>query len=260
MLYSDHARAPGRPDGSHRVLAVSQPAHALISGQILKAWARPLAAPLVLAAELHDIAWLDWETAPSFDPATGRPHSFRDVGAARHAPMWETGVDRALAAWGQRVALLISRHGSLIYTRHADRDRMADEETLAASHYLRSEAGRQAQWTRALGLDEDTLVHDTGMIAFSDAVSLALCGALKTPLAVELPVTAATRQRATLTAIPESEAAFTLAPWPFAGDVVTVEAEARPLPQAERLPDEAAMRAWLAAPDRVTLRARLVRS
>ena len=45
-------------------LAISQPAHAWLSGQILRAWGAPLAETLLLAAEQHDIGWMDWETAP----------------------------------------------------------------------------------------------------------------------------------------------------------------------------------------------------
>jgi hypothetical protein len=82
------------------VLAISQPAHAWISGQILCAWQENLGEALLLAAEQHDVGWLDWETEPTFDPKTGRPHLFREVGAATHAPMWAKGVQRARDAWG----------------------------------------------------------------------------------------------------------------------------------------------------------------
>jgi hypothetical protein len=44
-------------------------------------WAERLDEPLLLAAEQHDIGWSTGETAPSFDPLTGRPHLFRAVGA-----------------------------------------------------------------------------------------------------------------------------------------------------------------------------------
>jgi len=84
----------------HGVLAISQPTHAWISGQILRAWDDKLREPLLLAAEQHDVGWLDWETEPTFNPSTGRPHLFREVGAATHAPMWTRGVQRAGDAWG----------------------------------------------------------------------------------------------------------------------------------------------------------------
>lgn len=259
MLFNDYAAASlsGQPPG---VLAVSQPSHAWISGQILQAWPDKLDDRLLLAAEQHDVAWLDWETMPSFDPGTGRPHFFRDVGAARHAPMWEKGVEHALAAWGRRVALLISRHGSVIYTRFTDRHRNADADGQAAADYLRRQGALQADWTAALGLDGNTLRHDSEMIAFADTVSLVLCGALQTPLDIEVPLRTGGTRRLALAARPNSMAEYTLDPWPFGENAITFEAEARPLPQAGRFADEAAMRKWLADPARAVLRSRLTRS
>jgi hypothetical protein len=248
MLFLEAPDAP--------VLAISQPAHAWISGQLLRAWAEPLEEPLLLAGEQHDLGWLDWETAPSFDPQTRRPHLFRAVGAAVHAPMWARGVDRALNAWGQRVALLISRHGGLIYTRYMDRHRVAPADAAAADHYLATQAPLQAAWARALGLDATALAHDAALVALSDTMSLALCGDLQTPLDMDAPDRTGGRRTLRLTARPGEAAAFTLSPWPFRGDAFVVEGEARPLPGG-RLADEAAMRTWLAEPERVAFRARL---
>ena len=39
---------------------------------------------------------------------------------------------------------------------------------------------------------------------------------------------------------------FALAPWPFSGDTLVVEAEARPLPPSGRFSSEADMQSWLA--------------
>lgn len=237
-------------------LAISQPAHAWVSGQLLRAWADPLEEPLLLAAEQHDLGWLDWETAPSFDPQTGRPHLFRVIGAAVHAPMWARGVDRALNAWGRRVALLVSRHGALIYTRYTDRHRVAPADAAAADHYLDTQAPLQAAWAQALGLDAAALAHDAALVALSDTLSLALCGELATPLQMEAPDRTGGRRTLRLTARPGEAAAFTLSPWPFRGEALVVEGEARPMPGG-RFADEAAMRAWLAGPERVAFRARL---
>lgn len=241
--------------GAAPALAISQPAHAWISGQLLRAWADPPEEPVLLAAEQHDLGWLDWETAPSFDAQAGRPHLFRAVGAAVHAPMWARGVDRALNAWGQRVALLVSRHGGLIYTRYTDRHRVAPADAAAAARYLDTQAPLQAAWAQALGLDDAALAHDTALVALSDTLSLALCGELATPLEVEAPDRTGGRQTLRLAARPE-DAAFTLSPWPFRGETLVVEGEARPMPGG-RFADEAAMQAWLARPERVAFRARL---
>ncbi len=239
MLFNDHQ-------------AISQLTHAWISGQLLREWADPLPRPLLLAAEQHDIAWLDWETAPTFDAGTGRPHLFRDVGARVHAPMWTRGVDRALDAWGVHVALLISRHGGVIYRRFTDRHRMNQADATAAEDYLCRQARTEAIWASALGLDAETLTRETALLALSDTLSLALCGELATPLQVQ-----ADGQTFHLD---QTSGTFTLSPWPFRTDDIIVEGEARPLPPGGRFDDEPAMRAWLTSSTRTPLRARLTRT
>jgi hypothetical protein len=240
---------------AQNVLAISQLTHAWISGQLLRAWDEPLGEALLLAGEQHDIAWIDWETAPSFDPRTGRPHLFRDVGAAVHAPMWSRGVDRALGGWGGHVALLVSRHGGVIYRRYKDRHRIAEADALAAQRYLEGQATFEAGWSRSLGLDSRTLDKETALIAFADTVSLALCGELKPPITLETPGRNGDPVTMTLAAMPDHAFGFTLSPWPFRENAITVEGEARPLAREGRFADETAMRAWLASPERVIFRA-----
>ena len=251
MMFLDPA-TPGGP-----ALAISQPMHAWVAGQILRAWEAPLDEALLFAAEQHDIAWLDWELSPSFDPATGRPHLFRDVGAAVHAPLWLQGVDRAFAAWGARVALLVSRHGSVIYTRFTDRHRLSPADAAAAARYVADQAPRQAAWAAALGRDAAGLARDSDLIAFADTLSLALCGALAPPLALDGPGCHGGTLAYRLDQA--GPGVFTLDPWPFRGDRLTMAAEARPIPGG-RFADAAAMQAWLAAAVCVPVRVSLARS
>lgn len=168
-------------------LAISQLTHAWISGQILRAWDETLSETLLLAAEQHDIGWIDWETEPTFNTGTGRPHLFREVGASTHAPMWARGVQRALGAWGTHVALLVSRHGGVIYRRYMDRHRMDAADAAAAQNYLTAQAPVETTWSRALELEAAELEKETALIAFADTLSLALCGDLKAPLDLEAP-------------------------------------------------------------------------
>lgn len=251
MLFRDHP--------SHHPLAISQPAHAWISGQLLRAWDESFAEPLLLAAEQHDIGWMDWETAPSFDPDTGRPHRFREIGAAIHAPMWSKGVERALGAWGSHVALLVSRHGGVIYRRYTDRHRVAEADARAAQGFLETQAPIEAAWAHALGLEPAMLDRQTALVALADTLSLALCGELKAPLELVVPDRHGALKTLRLLERPGHPFEFTLSPWPFRGDVVAVEAEARALPAGGRFANEAAMRAWLAAPQRMAVHARLMR-
>ena len=245
-------------DQTSGVLAISQLTHAWISGLILRAWRDRLPEPLLLAAEQHDIGWLDWETAPSFNPQTGRPHLFREIGAAMHAPMWMKGVERARAAWGAHVALLVLRHGGVIYRRYVDRQRVAEADAAAADQYLASQAQVEHAWATMLRLDDETMRRETALVAFADALSLALCGDLKAPLELEAPGRAGETVRLSLAEKPSAPFTFILSPWPFGEDVLTFEGEARALPAEGRFPDEAAMRRWLAAPQRVAFQARLL--
>jgi Protein of unknown function (DUF3891) len=240
------------------VLAISQPTHAWISGQILRAWDEALAKPLLLAAEQHDIGWLDWETAPTFNPETGRPHLFREIGAAVHSPMWRQGVERALGAWGAHVALLVSRHGGVIYRRYTDRHRISEADAAAAQAYLETQAPLEAAWAKMLGLDAATLQKQTALVALSDTLSLALCGELKTPIEVEAPKASGGMETLSLRERPGHSFDFVLSPWPLSKDVLDVEGEARALPAAGRFADEAAMRTWLKSSERTVFRARLM--
>lgn len=232
-----------------RTLAISQPAHAWISGQLMRRLALKLPETLLLAGEQHDIGWIDWERAPPFDPATGRAPSFREVGPVAHAPMWTQGVERALAAWGPHAALMISRHGGRIYRRfglpHAGPD-----EARAIQGYLAAQAPREAEWAGSLGLDEATLDYQSTLIGFVDALSLAVCGALKPPAELDLPVGKARLEEA-------GPWDLRLKPWPFKGGAFAMEGEGRLMPEAGRFADEAEMRAWQASPRRATFRTRL---
>jgi hypothetical protein len=248
MLFRD------QPSGA---LAISQLTHAWISGQILRAWDGNLSETLLLAAEQHDIGWMDWEAEPTFNAETGRPHLFREIGASAHAPMWTRGVRRAVGAWGTHVALLISRHGGVIYRRYTDRHRVSEADTAAAQNYLNTQAPIETAWSRALGLKAAELETETALLAFSDTLSLALCGELKTPLNLEAPDRDGNPLTIRVAERPGRSFDFAVSPWPFRVNELVVEGEARPLPSAGRFSDEGAMKTWLALPERVNFSARL---
>jgi hypothetical protein len=242
------------------VLAISQITHAWLSGQLLRAWDAKLNESLLLAAEQHDIGWLDWETSPSFNPDTGRPHLFREIGAATHAPMWTRGVERSLAGWGAHVALLVSMHGGVIYRRYTDRHRISEADAAAAQEYLERQGPIETAWAKSLGLDTPTLDRERSLVAFVDTLSLALCGELKAPLALEALTRTGDKFEMQLSERPGRPFEFVLSPWPFTADDLVLEGEGRLLPSEGRFLNEVAMRAWLAQASRTTFRATLSRS
>jgi Protein of unknown function (DUF3891) len=171
--------------------------------------------------------------------------------------MWVRGVKRARGAWGTHVALLVSRHGGVIYRRFIDRHRMNVADAAAAQNYLNVQAPVETEWSRVLGLEDAELNKETALVAFADTLSLALCGDLKAPLDLQAPGRGGDALTLRLAERLERSFDFVLSPWPFRTGELVVEGEARPLPSAGRFSGEDAMRTWFASPERVVFRARL---
>lgn len=243
-------------------LAVSQPMHALVSGQMARAWGAPgFARPepfedIATACAQHDVAWMGWEAAPSFDAATGRPHVFRAVGARFHAPMWAAGVEQALASWGPWVALLVSRHGSLIYARYDDRHQDHPEDALAAHHYRQTQAVRQRDLAAAIGANDQQVAAAGALVAVVDALSLAVCGGIATMGGVGH----APRDDGSLVPLTlhETDGVLAITPWPFAVPQVALQWHARRFAPGTRWDTAAAMQAGLDAQPCEVLTATLV--
>lgn len=198
MLLVDH------PDGK---VAVAQPAHAWISGQLAQAWGNETFGAVdpswevCLAAEQHDIPWLEWERAPAIDPKTGYPHTFMSLDMPTKLAMWAKGPDLLLAQ-SRYAALLVSLHGSHLYR---GLDRSAFERDIRAT----------------LEATDEEIDRNRRLIWAWDSISLALLlgwrpwtaegvpGADDGPIDIELG--------------PDG----TVRPWPFAHERVEVHCEGR---------------------------------
>lgn len=129
-----------RKDGPD-VIAIPQPSHAWLSGQLARAWGNDrFAAPVpndavCLTAELHDIGWLAWEEAPELEAGTGLPMPFSKVPPQTHIGLWREGVCRA-RAFGRYPALLVSLHADTIYARHFDAAKVSSEDAEAVRIFL----------------------------------------------------------------------------------------------------------------------------
>ena len=232
------------PEDGTRLL-IPQPSHALLSGQMMAAWGAPgfahpdPAAEVILAAGQHDIAWLSWEAAPTLDPETGLPHAFTGLGPAVHAPMWARGVEIARAAYGLWPALLISLHGTRIYTQYMNPDRLPAEDHAAIDRNNAKEEALQADWTAKLGAARDQVERNSALVAVTDALSLALCFA-DPDKAGEAPLEDGSTRKMKL--VRQGPSRWSLDPWPFRDSTLTVRCEAIRLPAETRWTDEEAMR------------------
>ncbi len=248
------------PENGTRLL-ISQPSHALLSGQMMAAWgapgfARPDPAPeVILAAEQHDIAWLSWETAPTLDPETGLPHPFTKLGPAVHAPMWVRGVEIARAAWGLWPALLISLHGTRVYTEYMNPESLPPDDHAAIERNAAKESALQADWMAKLGAPPDQVARNSALVAVTDALSLALCFA-EPDKAGEAPMEDGSTRKMQL--VRQETSRWSLDPWPFRDSTLTVRCEVIRLPAKTRWTDEEAMRRDLRDPVWSTLAETLV--
>jgi hypothetical protein len=238
------------PDGS--ALAISQPAHAWISGQIARAWGGAVAGVdrlpelFVLAVEQHDIGWLPWEAAPTRDPATGRPYDFVSLPRDQHTALWSAGVETAAAAYGPLVALLVSLHGLAIYALTPDETR-TPEDLAAVQRFRAEQEAMQARLRPQIAASDSDIADQRAILLALDLMSLVICGAMgRSPRRTPPVPLAGAMVRLALAFPGDGWDRLTVDPWPFRDARVTVSCLARRLPPGG-FADEAAMRAALAA-------------
>jgi hypothetical protein len=242
------------------VVAIGQPAHAWVSGQLARAWGSPRFGPVrpheevCLGAEQHDLGMADWDRAPTLNPDTGWPHSFLEMPVAAHVGLWTAAPGRALSQ-SRYAALLVSLHGASLYER---RDLDSEPPAIAAAvrDYLQGQRAFQQEVIARLRGDPAYAEHATDeaidrnrrlMLAW-DWMSLALCMNVLPTRAENVP---ASDGDVTIELEPASGGGVRVHPWPFAADAVTVRCEGRLLRQ--RFDDEERMRATLAGAAWTTL-------
>jgi hypothetical protein len=258
-----------RNDGTD-VIAISQPTHCWLSGQLARNWGNDgFAVPLpyeeaCLGAELHDIGWLSWEAAPTLDPGTGRPHDFRAVDARTHTELWTSGVRLALA-FGRYPALLVSLHANTIYGAYFNFAKASPEDARLVRAFLAEQQAFQERTIESLAGEpryQETaapaaIERNRLLVAATDWMSLEICwGVTEEARVPRTPSVGEQEVDLHLRAPRRDPADLIVDPWPFSADSVEVMCEGRRL--HGRFSDEPAMRQALAAPDaRVAITARL---
>ena len=241
-----------RPDPAGTI-AIGQPAHAWVSGQIARAWAEPFEPheEVCLAADQHDIAWIGWERSPERDPETGLPYTFSRLPRLRRLELW-SGAASLLLPQSRYAALLVSLHGTLLVERFPPE---GDEDVhRALADYLQRERDFQARVLDSLRGDPRYGAHATPeavernreLVFTWDGLSLALLHGV-------------TRERNAvgyaLTPVDGDPTRVTVSPWPFREDAVTLVCEGRLL--TETYADEREMRRGLAKAPWTTIQTRL---
>ena len=229
-----------RRDGDQAV-AIGQPAHAWISGQLARAWGNARFGAVepyedvCLAAEQHDAGMAPWEVRPTFNDQTGLPRSFMELTLDEHLEIWWRAAPLVVPQ-SPYAALLVSMHGTSLYERrNLDRLPTADADRVRA--FLAGQRELQERLIAGLGADTERVRRNQRLIWTWDSLSLGLL--LGWP-PFELEAVPAADGSVDI-AVRDS----TLDPWPFATPAVTVRCEGRRL--AGPYADEETMRAALAA-------------
>ena len=230
-----------RRDGDD-VIAIGQPAHAWLSGQLARAWGNERFGAVepweevCLAAEQHDAGMAAWERAPTLNPETGLPRSFMELSLDEHLEIWWSAAP-LVQAQSRYAALLVSMHGTALYERRNPKP----EDVERVQAFL--DGQRELQTQLRAGLDEDEVRRNQRLVWTWDSLSL---GLLLDWAPFELK------------AVPSADGDVdiqvttgTLDPWPFAEPQLTVRCDGRRL--TGRFDDEDQMRAALAAAPWVTL-------
>jgi hypothetical protein len=242
-----------RRDGDD-VIAIGQPAHAWLSGQLARAWGNEAFGAfepweeVCLGAEQHDAGLAAWERAPTLNPETGLPRSFMELTLDEHLAAWSSAGPLVLAQ-SRYAALLVSLHGTALYERR-DLDRLPPAEADQIRTFLASQRALQADLQASLGAPDEEVRRNQRLVWTWDSLSL---GLLLGWAPYELHTVPAAHGEVEI-AVGED----TLDPWPFAADRVALRCEGRRL--RGRFDDEEAMRAALAAAPWETIAIELARS
>ena len=230
-----------RKDGLD-VIAIPQPGHAWLSGQMARAWGNEnFAAPVpnedvCLAAEQHDIGWLSWEETPALDAATGLPQEFFKVRPPVHVGIWREGV-RRVRAFGRYPTLLVSLHADTIYARYFNFAKASPEDAGAVRVFLDEQHGFQARLAASLRADPESggqaspenFERNRLLIAALDKISLEICWGVAKEIAIpEVPAVANDLLNLSLRPSGDGET-LVLDPWPFREASIAVRTEGKRL-------------------------------
>jgi hypothetical protein len=210
------------PEGT---IAIGQPAHAWVSGQIARAWAEPFEPweEVCLGADQHDIAWNEWERSPERDPETGLPYTFSALPRLRRLELW-SGAAEHLLPQSRYAALLVSLHGTLLVERFPPED--GDDVARALADYGRRERDFQARVLESLRDDArydrharaEVVERNRELIFAWDGLSLALLHGVASERTVAGHA---------LAPVDGDRARAMVSPWPFREQEVGLVCEGR---------------------------------
>lgn len=209
---------------------ITQPAHAWAAGQLAAAWDNPeLYTPspkeeVVIATSLHDIGWVEWDSAPRLHP-DGRPVNFIETTLMETKLIWERAVQQ-VSLYNLYSALLVSMHTATIYRSRSARGADLNDQKQLAESFLETQIQTQEEIISKL---KDHPVYGPAVLAsqkqlnyrilrICDLLLLAICTGLDTFNSGEIPDVPASNPKNMLTVrykVDETENTIFINPYPF---------------------------------------------
>jgi hypothetical protein len=247
-------------------LAISQPAHSWISGQIARTWGNKVFSgfqpfeQMCYAAGQHDIGFLVWENAPTLNQATGLPQTFEELPEQVHFEIWRNGISQ-LRPVCLYASLVVSLHFCNLCERFHDRS--IDRDQSGPSAFLKEQREYQEVACRLLrsdpllenALEDHVLSYHRDLIATWDLFSLQLCRGRSNEFKLpQVPIREGGKSDILVRKIDGPNNVWEVDPWPFNVQSVTAISEGKVI--RRRFDELNTMRAALRDADRISLRFR----
>ncbi len=248
------------------IIAISQPAHAWVAGQITRQWGNgefaSVPKEVCLASEQHDLGYLEWERDPTLNPETGLPYNFLEMPRDLRLAIWTKGIQEMLR-FGRYPALLVSMH----YTWLANRNQREcpPEEQKWVDEFVERQEELQTTLQTSLSNDfyygpvssPEMLRRNQQLVSVWDWMSLLVCHRLRQATTIEQVPSNAGYGNLTLTPEGKEGSVIRVSPWPFRSEKVVLVCEGRRL--LKRYRDESHLREALRAAAPVTIVSELVK-
>jgi hypothetical protein len=245
------------------VLLISQPAHGWVTGQLARHWGNKafpaLTEEVCLAAEQHDIGFMEWEQHPTLDVETGLPHSFLDLAVTTHMQLWTDGILKMLQ-FGRIPAVLVSMHFTSLARRLGSERTGQDSEIV--SLFLRDQTRLQATTMASLRQDSHYAEHAADAQIRADQETLSLLDWMSLQLLLKFGEQRIAREldfrpgaaNFQLTPVSPAGDRVRIEPWPFGDSSVQLVCDGRRVNRSYT--DEAEMRQAIrrAVPETLAIR------
>jgi len=154
------------------LLLITQGDHAHFAAELLSLCRFPELADhprrpaLLEATREHDNGWREIDAAPSIDPDSGEPHTFRTLPDRERRELWLRASDR-FRDEDPYVALLITEHALALHRQFAGQGSWTE--------WLVQIEGRRSELLDETDCPEEALATDYDLLRFADLSSLAAC-------------------------------------------------------------------------------------